>query len=82
MKHVHKYRRKVIGKRGYTVYKCAFKDCRHFIDAKLVVGRSCVCWKCGTIFTLTEKSATLTKPHCLDCTGVPRGIAAKQLEVA
>jgi len=68
-KHVHKYVRVAMGSRGWTVYKCSIPDCTHFIQEKLVIGRSTICWRCGSTFIMTRHTATLKEPHCRSCTG-------------
>ncbi len=63
-KHTHKYRRVRLGKnKRYTVYRCVRPNCTHFIEEKLVLGRSTICWKCGAEFIMTEKTMKM-KPNC------------------
>jgi len=64
--HIHKYIR-VVYPSGWVIYKCVL-NCTHFIEAKMLAGRSCVCWRCGETFVTDERSTQLKKPHCEDCT--------------
>ncbi len=63
----HKYK-KFVFKSGYSVHKCVFPSCCHFIDSRLLAGREAICWRCGDIFVVKEKHLYLWKLHCDECT--------------
>lgn len=65
MKHTHKYQRTKLGSKGYIVYKCMLPSCPHFINESLLLGRECICWRCGDEFIITKH---YKKPHCNSCT--------------
>ena len=67
-KHVHKYLRVKLGKKGYTVYKCMQDGCTHYIRAELVIGNHTICWRCNREVKMTQPMAKQKKPHCLECT--------------
>lgn len=69
-RHVHKYRRKYLGSKGYTVYACAHPRCLHYVRRELAEGKESICWRCGDKFFLTKKDLKLAKPHCKKCTKV------------
>lgn len=64
MKHTHKYIGTTLGSKGYRIYKCKVPGCTHFIAEKLIIGRFCVCWRCGKDFTV---HILHKKPHCDSC---------------
>ena len=74
---VHKYERIIFRRgnkmipKGKVFYKCMLINCPHYLRAELVVGRLCICWRCGAAFQLT-KSNLLKKPHCKACTKSPK----------
>ena len=68
-KHTHKYKRVRMTKK-WIVFKCALPNCPHFVTGKLVIGRKCICWRCGMEFIMTEFTMGLAKPHCKECTGI------------
>ncbi len=76
-KHIHKYVRKVIGRKGFTVYQCVKPGCSHFIRMELVEGREAECWRCGRQMVMTKKASTLKKPHCAECTREATGAAGQ-----
>lgn len=65
---VHKYIRVTLGSNNYTVMKCVFPNCKHFIRVELALDRLSVCWRCGREFQLNQKNIKLKKPHCGECT--------------
>ena len=65
---VHKYIRVNVTK-TWVIYKCCLPNCPHFVPVKLVIGRDCICYRCGNVFTMTNHTSTLKRPHCKDCTG-------------
>lgn len=74
--HVHKYRRKFLGKKGYTVYACALPNCLHYVRRELAEGKESICWRCGKKFVITKADLRRAKPHCKKCTKVS-GFALK-----
>lgn len=63
---VHKYRRFRFNPgdnpRKKVLYRCI--NCPHYVVGKeMIIGRECICWICGKVFRMTEKSLQL-KPHC------------------
>lgn len=67
-KHLHKYKRKMLGGNGYTVYACIEPACSHYVRIELVENKLCACNRCGNAMIMTKKAMTLAKPHCEDCT--------------
>jgi hypothetical protein len=67
-KHIHKYERVVLGKRGYTVFRCILPGCGHYIREELATGKMAICNRCENVFIMDKVAITLKKPHCLDCT--------------
>lgn len=65
--HLHKYARKIIGNKGYKVYKCTVPGCTHYVRMILASGRICQCNRCGEPMVMTKYAMTLAKPHCDDC---------------
>lgn len=63
-KHVHRYRRAVLGK-DYVVYKCVLPDCTHYLSEQFIIGKKNLCWRCNEPHIITRK---LAKPHCVKCT--------------
>lgn len=66
-KHTHRYERAIIGRKGYTVFKCNLPGCPHYISAKLVKNRISLCNRCGNEFIIDNRAKLLAKPHCVDC---------------
>lgn len=58
----HKYRNKE------EVYFCTLDDCDFKMSCKLCLGKSNICWRCGSVFEMNEISLRLAKPHCIKCT--------------
>ena len=65
-KHVCKFKRKRY-KSGNEVFFCTLPDCNKKCDPSLLLGKLCICWKCGEVFPLNEYSLRLAKPHCEGC---------------
>lgn len=65
--HTHRYERKVLGKNGYTVFRCNLPDCMHYIAATLAEGKKTICNRCGCEMILDKRAIKLEKPHCVDC---------------
>jgi hypothetical protein len=63
--HTHKLKRHSY-KSGNAVYFCV-DDCNFKIDVALALGKSSICWRCGSTFKLNTYSSKLAKPHCEDC---------------
>jgi hypothetical protein len=66
-KHVHRYERTVLGRKGYIVWRCNLPDCSHYIADKLVKGKRTVCNRCGTDMLMDTRAMNLVRPHCVDC---------------
>lgn len=65
----HKYRRKWLGKnKEYEVYACVLPGCLHYIVPDLLEGKESICWRCNKVFTMTNTTKELAKPHCKNCT--------------
>lgn len=57
--HVHSYKRVVLKSRkvkgeDYIVYVCDLPRCNHQIAKEFVVGKHCICHRCGNIFRVTR----------------------------
>lgn len=64
--HVHKYER-VILRKGYTIYRCAYSTCTHYLPRKLTKGKLSICHRCGDEMVMGALQLTLSKPHCMKC---------------
>lgn len=71
--HTHKYKRILLGKNDYYVYRCMIPGCNHYIQMEAAVGRETICWgvapDClGKLF-ITEKNIELKTVHpiCEKC---------------
>lgn len=68
-RHVHKYKRKWLGKyKDYEVYACVLPGCRHYTSPSLLEGKEYICWRCGVVQVATVSTKELAKPHCRTCT--------------
>lgn len=74
-KHIHKFRKKDIGRKNgpndrkeFIVFACSLPDCTYYIEEKLAEGKFCLCNRCGNLMTLTKEAMKLVKPHCPTCT--------------
>ncbi len=76
--HLHRYKRVVIGKNGYTVFRCTMPGCSHYIRKDLAEGRLCQCSRCAQPMILDKFAMTLVNPHCKNCT-VPKEEAVRKL---
>ena len=65
--HTHRYEKRVIGKKGYTVFVCNMPDCNHYISEALVRGKRSICNRCGADMLMDTRAMNLVKPHCADC---------------
>lgn len=65
--HVHRYEKVILGKKGYTVFRCNLPNCNHYIAEKLAAGKESVCNRCGNVMILDKRAMRLTRPHCVDC---------------
>jgi hypothetical protein len=71
--HVHKYKKILIGKKDYYVYKCVQNGCAHYLPLKAAIGRQTVCWgqgpDCKGFTFITEKNVELKTLHpmCEPC---------------
>lgn len=66
-KHVHRYEKTVLGKNGYTVFRCNLPACSHYVHEKLVAGKRALCNRCGGEMIMDTRAMKLTKPHCSEC---------------
>jgi len=70
-KHVHKYERTELGKKGYEIYKCRLPDCPHYVPVAIATGRLSLCWaNCGNAVMLTQEMVNHDKvwrPLCDTC---------------
>lgn len=66
-KHLHKYEKVILGKSGYTVFRCIEPDCSHYIAKEFVKGKLCACNRCDNPMIMDTRAMNLTKPHCVDC---------------
>jgi hypothetical protein len=66
--HVHKYRKTTLTPSSKTVvFRCMLPDCSHYVYPNMYKGRKCVCWRCGSDFTIEREHQKMAKPHCSDC---------------
>lgn len=81
--HVHKYIAMVLGgrriirakdgskrivkKSGYPIFKCTIPGCTHYVPAELALGRESICWVCGKVMVITQRSLRLKRPHHYEC---------------
>lgn len=67
--HTHKYMRIILGRksRNYRIYRCVLPGCAHYVNAELIGGMDCICWRCDKEFTIPRRKP-LKKPHCMQCT--------------
>lgn len=63
----HRYEKKVLGRRGYTVFACNLPGCEHYIRAELAKNKISLCNRCGKEMILDTRALKLVKPHCVDC---------------
>jgi late competence protein required for DNA uptake (superfamily II DNA/RNA helicase) len=70
--HVHRYERAILGKKGYTVFRCNLPDCNHYISAKLAEGKLTICNRCGNQMLLDRRAMKFVKPYCVDCVKVKK----------
>ncbi len=65
LKHTHRYQ-KING-----IWYCSLADCSHYMPLNIangVLGKSSICFQCGTKFTLDDETMKLDQPICLECT--------------
>ena len=78
-KHIHRYEKRVLGKKGYTVFMCNLPDCRHYIEESLAKGKRTICNRCGNEMILDARAIKLVKPHCANCIEVKKGDTHERL---
>lgn len=77
-KHIHKYKRFLVGKGGHMIFRCMIPGCSHFIPNKeLVIGAISQCWgDCGNTVILnylhTSTNQTGARPLCQECKDTKR----------
>jgi|SRR5665213_641658 len=71
LRHLHKYERTEIGKKGHVVYRCVILGCSHFLPSQqLIINRESLCWGvCGDIvvYTQDDYNQKLKRPMCASC---------------
>lgn len=70
MNHTHRYQKTNLARapgKTYIVYRCTLPDCNHYINPELLVGKRCICNRCGKDFIINSEQARLSKPHCSKC---------------
>lgn len=65
---VHKYQRILWGQKRTPIFRCVLPSCRHYVHPEFVIGRECICHRCGDLFIIDRRASELKKPHCLRCT--------------
>lgn len=65
--HIHRYEKTILGKKGYTVFKCNFPNCTHYIAEKLAKNKTTICNRCGVEMILDARAMKFVKPYCVDC---------------
>lgn len=77
-KHVHKYRRFLIGDNDHIIFRCMIPGCSHFLPTKeLAIGALSQCWgECGEVVELnylhTNPKHSAAKPLCEACKDIKR----------
>lgn len=67
-KHIHKYHRNFIGKdKKYKIYECTLPGCTHYLDAKLIKGKMCLCHKCESPMVVGKKQLKMAYVRCENC---------------
>lgn len=74
-KHLHKYKRQELGRKGYIVFKCVKAGCAHYIGSSLAEGRVCECNRCGERMVMDKRAIRLAKPYCDDCAGKKKKVS-------
>lgn len=67
-RHIHKYYKADLD--FGEVWACALPDCSHYMPkhmAKLVNGKSSICWKCNEKMILDPNNMNIDKPVCYSC---------------
>jgi hypothetical protein len=87
MTHVHKYKKKFIGKNKYCVYMCVIPRCTHYIQPDLLEGKEAICWRCEKSFIVSRSNTNLSpsrctqKPICIDCKRRKNKSAIEQISI-
>lgn len=63
----HKYFKGIFKSSGTLIFRCGFGGCPHFLYEPMILGRYCICWRCGTAFIIVEKTLRCKKLHCIGC---------------
>jgi hypothetical protein len=77
-KHIHRYRRVDIGKKGpYWVMQCSLPHCNHYapmatkISIPSLIGKIALCNSCNDPFELDRMALKKAKPVCRECIDSP-----------
>lgn len=70
---IHKYNRvtfksKRKGGKPTELWRCVLTNCQHYLVGEMVIGKLCVCNRCGDVFEMKEVHLNQKKPHCITCT--------------
>ena len=64
--HIHRLKRHRY-KNGTPVFFCTLDNCNFKIGIEFSLGKSNICWRCGSSFEMNSYSIRLAKPHCPNC---------------
>lgn len=87
--HVHQYRR-ATGRRTrenkdskmQNYYKCILPDCTHYVRDFMILGKNCICNRCGKVFVLSNSLRLIGNiPHCKECTKKYNRTVKEELDV-
>lgn len=65
--HTHQYEKVKWGKNGTVIWKCSLPGCSHYLHVEFILGKACVCFKCGKDFIMTTPKLLRQKPKCDSC---------------
>ncbi len=74
-KHLHKYKRQILGNKKYVVFKCVKPGCSHYVPYDLVEGKVCECNRCGERMVMNKRAISLAKPYCDNCAGKKKKVS-------
>lgn len=67
-RHIHKYYRVEVN--GEKLWACGLPNCYHHMPRHyegLLPGKFSICWKCGEVTTLDDRTLHMDKPLCEEC---------------
>ena len=79
MNHIHRYEKTVLGKNGYTVFRCNLPECTHYVAARLAEGKKTICNRCGDEMILDKRAMRFVKPYCVNCVKTKKSEAHDKL---